>query len=105
MKPVWAYTIACTSAAVVTALLTWLVNDTGVEGAPIVSAVFGALLSAITIGNALRGSLRSNAGGRTPLSMRARWIWGLIGAVIIIAFALVMPPLYSWHLREFHDGR
>jgi len=104
VKPVRAYTIACTSAAAVSALLTWLVNDTGVEAAPIASAIFGAFIGSFTIGNALRGSFLGDSGDRIPLGRRARWSYGLIGALVVIAFALGMSRLYAWHDRTFHDG-
>jgi hypothetical protein len=92
-----AYSVATLGGATVSGVLTWLVNDEPIrtEWAPIVSAAFGAFFAALTIGRALHGWASAHA-DPFPLSRRARWILGGIGAAIVVAFALLLPKLHDW---------
>lgn len=94
MSPRVTYTIAGSGSAIVSAGVTWLVGPE-VPGAPFVSAAFGALFGAWVIGNALRGSYVYMREERTPLSPRGRWIYGGIGAAIVIGFPLLLSIVYE----------
>ncbi len=61
----------------------------------LVLAPFSAVLGGMMIGDALFGSTQHMSDDRAPLSPRSRSIWGGIGALIVIAFSIVVPILHA----------